>query len=153
MRAWQRGTDQLVKRHQQRVPRPHHPPVDLAAITADEAGIRDLELEIRRQRMREGQIALMQETEMGGIEAAFKRLQPVAFLQTPADAAMRRWQLGPFDGREIRLSFPRSHISPDQPAALDARIGRGFYALLERAGCWLGRKVDAITLDVELPAM
>src|SRR5215207_6141937 len=54
---------------------------------------------------------------------------------------------------EFRLVLGRTHIGPHHAATLETRIRFGFDARLKVVIARLARKVDAVTFDVELPAV
>ena len=66
---------------------------------------------------------------------------------------MRLRDQRPFEIGKFRLVLGGAHIGPDQPAALDARIGLGLHARLQIVVARLARQVDAVAVDVELPAV
>ena len=81
---------------------------------------------------------------MAGIDAAFHRLQPVAFLQALGDEGLLRRHRGEFPFRQRRLLLGRAHIGPQHRAALHQRIGLELDLLAEAAFARLRRHVDAL---------
>src|SRR5690349_12039870 len=88
-----------------------------------------------------------------GIDAAFHRLQIVAFLQTLGDQALRRIHLGPLQRGWRRLHARRAHIRPDDSGLLDARVGFQLDVLAEAAFFRLRGQVNALPGHVVFPPM
>ena len=99
------------------------------------------------------QVVPVQERDVHGIDAAFERLQPVAFLGALGDETVRGADRRPFEIRRRRLVLGRTHIDPDHVAALDARIRREFDLVAEAALGRLRRNLDALAGDVIFPAV
>ena len=95
----------------------------------------------------------MQPRHVARIDAAFHRLQPVAFLQR---LEMKHCSGGTDANsifRQRRLLLRRSHIGPQHPAALHQRIGFQLDLLAEAALDRLRRHFDALPGMVVFPAV
>ena len=80
---------------------------------------------------------------MRGIDLAFQRLQPVAFLHPHGNVRLLGRNQIPFDIRQRRqIGRVRAHIGPDDAVTFPAGIGRDPDLVLEPAPGWLGRHVD-----------
>src|SRR3974390_3658258 len=90
---------------------------------------------------------------MAGVDAAFQRLQPIAFLQTLRDQAAVRLPADEFVIRQRRLLLRRTHIGPQNAAFLDQRIRLQLDALAVAALFRLRRHVDTLAGVVVLPAV
>ena len=95
----------------------------------------------------------VQERDVAGIDAAFHRLQPVAFLQPLRHEAAVGRHHGEFPLRQRRLLLRRAHVGPQHAAALDQRIGLQLDLLAEAALGRLGRHLDALAGVVVFPAV
>src|SRR4249920_315465 len=90
---------------------------------------------------------------MAGINAAFHRLQVIAFLQALGDETLRWLNLGPFQRRRWRLQDRRSQIGPDDSGLFDARVGFQLDVPPEAALFGFRWKIDALPGHVVLPAV
>src|SRR5262245_313004 len=95
----------------------------------------------------------MQPGNVARIDAAFHRLQPVALLEALGDETLLGLHRREFPFRQWRLMFGRSHIGPQDAATLDQRIRAQLDLAGEAALDRLRRNLDALTGDVEFPAM
>jgi len=93
----------------------------------------------------------VQDRGMRGVDAAFQRLQPVAFLPYLGAVPVAFRHLRPFESRRRGHALLRPHIGPDHPAYLGRRICRKVDLVAELLG--LVHLVEAVTLDVKLPAV
>src|SRR5216683_3172467 len=93
----------------------------------------------------------MEDRRVRGVDAAFERLEPVAFLPHFRDVAMALRYLCPLESGGCRHQLARSHIGPDHPAHLGRRISRQLDLVAELLG--LVHLIDAIAVDVVLPAV
>src|SRR5216683_4105839 len=93
----------------------------------------------------------MEDRRVRGVDAAFERLEPVAFLPYFRDVAMALRYLSPLERGGRRHQFARSQIGPDHPAHLGSRISRQVDLVAELLG--LVHLIDAIAVDIELPAV
>ena len=98
-------------------------------------------------------VVAVQERDVARIDAALHRLQVVALLQPLAVVAMRGRQHRPFELRQRRLQLGRPHVGPEDPAALDQRIGLQLDLLAEAALGRLRRHLDALAGVVVFPAV
>ena len=98
-------------------------------------------------------VAGVQERDVAGVDAALHRLQIVALLQPLGVVAMRGRQHRPFELRQRRLQFRRPHVGPQNPAALDQRIGLQLDLAAEAAFGRLRRHLDALAGVVVFPAV
>jgi hypothetical protein len=96
----------------------------------------------------------VQEADMGGIDFAFGRLQPIALVKPARGVNLGRRQRHPLHARQFRHQLLRAHIDPGDAAGLAGRIARDPGLVLQ------GRKVirrddvgnvDALAVDVEFP--
>ncbi len=95
----------------------------------------------------------MQPRDVARIDAAFHRLQPVAFLPALGGEGLLRRHAGelPFRlGRPIGLV---AHVRPQDVADLDQRVAGELHLLAEAALLRLGRDFDALAGDVVFPAV
>src|SRR5262245_53998799 len=95
----------------------------------------------------------MQEIDVHAVNAAFKCLQPVAFLDESGHRSVRRRNLRPVEERWRRLPLRGTHVGPDNTADLVSRVGSYPNSVLEVAGQGLRWHVHAATIDVELPTV
>src|SRR5205807_563750 len=95
----------------------------------------------------------VQERGVDRIEAAFERLQVIAFLDALAHVAARLGHAGPFVRRLRRALRRGTEVRPDHAALLDARIGCEPDLLAEAAFQRLRGNVHALPRDVVLPAV
>ena len=86
-----------------------------------------------------------------GVEAAFERLQPVAFLDDFGDVAMALRSRGPGEFRQRRRTLGRAHIGPDDATQFDGRIGGQVDLVTKRLG--LVHLFYAAAVDGEFPAV
>ena len=94
----------------------------------------------------------MQETDMAGVDVTFQRLKPVAVALQAPDFRVRVHRCFDFrQGRRRGLVF--AHIDPDQAVGFVRLIRFGMDLVLEVHAGGDGRHVDALAVDVELPAM
>ena len=93
----------------------------------------------------------VQDRGVRGVDAAFKRLQPIALLPHLRDVAVGFRHLRPFESRRCRHFLARPHIGPDDAAHLDRRIGGQADLVAERLG--LVHLLGAFAVDVEFPAV
>ncbi len=98
-------------------------------------------------------VAAMQERHMAGIDAAFHRLQPVAFLDALRHEALRVRHQREFPFRQGRPALRRPEMGPQHAATLDQRIGLELDPFGEAALHRLRRHLHALAVDVELPAV
>ncbi len=99
------------------------------------------------------ELAGMQERDVAGVDAALHRLQPVRFLQPLRHEAAVGRHHGEFPFRQRWLLFRRTHVGPQDAAALDQRIGLQLDLLAEAALGRLGRHLDALAGVVVFPAV
>src|SRR5262245_62605795 len=90
---------------------------------------------------------------MARIDAAFHRLQIIAFLQTLGDKPLRWFDLSPLQRGWRWLHARRPHISPHDSGLLDARIGFELDVLSEAAFFRLRGQIDALPGHVVFPAV
>ena len=90
---------------------------------------------------------------MARVDAAFHRLQPVAFLEALRRVGLRGGHRRELVLRKRRLRFRRSHVGPEDAAALDERVRGQLHLLRKRGVLRLVRHVDALAGDVVLPAV
>src|ERR1044071_1193215 len=90
---------------------------------------------------------------MAGIDAAFHRLEEVAFLQALGNETLRRFDIGPFQCRRRRLQRRRTQIRPYDPGLLDTRVGFQLDVLAKARFLRLRWQVDALTGHVVFPAV
>ncbi len=95
----------------------------------------------------------MQEREVGGVDAALQALHPVAVLPFLGDVALRRRHQPHLELRQLGHRLARAHIDPDHVAPFARRIGEQLDRVLVGGFRRRGRQVDAVAVDVELPAM
>ena len=107
----------------------------------------------RAQLVGVGRHHLVQEREVRGVDAAFEALHPVAVLPLLGDVAMARRHEPELDLRQLRHVFLRAHIDPDQVGPFAHRIGEQLDRVLVRGLRRRGRQVDAVAVDIELPAV
>jgi len=88
---------------------------------------------------------------MRGVDAALQRLQPVALLPHLRAVPVAFRHLGPLESRRRRHPLAWSHIGPDHPAGLRRRVGRQADLVAELLR--FVHLIDAVAVDVELPAM
>src|SRR6266571_8524756 len=93
----------------------------------------------------------VQDLGMGGINASFQALEPVALLNHLGHMAMRRRHLGPGELGERWLQLRWSHVGPDNAADFHCGIRRGTNLVLEIQLFWLVHHIDTVTVNVELP--
>ena len=79
----------------------------------------------------------MQDRGVGGVDAAFEGLQPVALLDHLRDMAMRRRHLRPLEVGQRWHVLARPHVGPDDAAQFDGGVGRGADFVGEAASCRL----------------
>ncbi len=94
----------------------------------------------------------MQEAEMGGVDLALERLQPVAIALHHVDDDLVRREIQHLEGRQ-RLRLALAHVHPDQAGPLHDAIGLGFDLVLEILVLGHVRHVEAVAGNVELPAV
>ncbi len=95
----------------------------------------------------------MQERHVARIDAAFHRLEVVAFLQAFRGVALLGGDGGEFPFGERWLLVGGTHVDPDHAAALGERIGLELDLLAETAFGGLRRDVDALAGHVVFPAV
>src|SRR6267143_1915155 len=95
----------------------------------------------------------MQKGRMDGIEAAFHRLQVIAFLQALAHVALLVAHIDPFVCRRCRLVLRWAEVRPEHAAALDKRIALQLHALAKTRVIRLRGDLYALPGDVVLPAV
>src|SRR2546426_2803268 len=88
---------------------------------------------------------------MGGINASFQGLEPVALLNHLGHVAMRLRDLGPGELGERRLQLRWSHVGPENPADFHHGIGRGTHLIFEMQFFWLVYHIDTAAIHIELP--
>src|SRR6185312_305227 len=94
----------------------------------------------------------MEDADMRAVEPALQQLKIVAVEIDTLDVAMARRRLDEREIREARHLVRRPEITPDQAAALAARIGhRAKPRLIRRIG--IVRRIEQAPFDIELPAM
>ncbi len=99
------------------------------------------------------QVATVQERDVARIDAAFQRLQPVAFLAALGGEALAGRHGGKLPFRQRRLQFGRAHVDPDHTAALDQRVGLELDFVAIAALTRLRRDIDALAVNVVFPAV
>src|SRR5262249_9076574 len=99
------------------------------------------------------QLAAMQPRGVARVDAAFKRLQPVALLQPLRDVALRPPHPRELELRQWGLSLRRAQIGPQHVAALHQRIGLQLDLLAEARLLRLRRHVDALPGPIVFPAV
>ena len=109
--------------------------------------------QIGRIGLRRIDAAHVQEREVRGVDVAFQRLQPVAL-------ALHHERLHSSGGSMTASKHGRggacsrlAHVGPDEPVALERRVGLRPDLLGEGLGGRDVRHVEAIALHVELPAV
>src|SRR5687768_5022173 len=95
----------------------------------------------------------MKEIGVYGIDTAFERLKPVAFLPDLGHRPLVGFSLRPGEERRRWLLLRRSHVAEDHSAHLVSRVSWNADLVLEIGFGRLGRHVDATPFAVELPAM
>ena len=90
---------------------------------------------------------------MGAVDAAFHRLEPIAFLQPLGGESLIRVDHDEFPLRRRGLLLRRPHICPQDAAAFDQRVGFQFYFLAKTAFLGLGRHIQAFAFHIVFPAM
>src|SRR5262245_14277864 len=95
----------------------------------------------------------VQDLGMGGINASFQGLEPVALLNDLGHVAMRLGHLRPGEIGQRRLQRRWSHVGPDNAADFYRRIGHGTNLILEMQFFGLVHHIDTAALSVELPAV
>src|SRR5262245_17175697 len=90
---------------------------------------------------------------MGGINASFQGLEPVALLNDLGHVAMGFGHLRPGEIGQRRLQCRWSHVGPDNAADFHRWVGRGTNLILEMQFARLIHHVDTAALNVELPAV
>ena len=95
----------------------------------------------------------VQDLGMGGINASFQALEPVALLNDLGHVAMCLGHLRPGEIGRRRLQLRWSHVGPENAADFHCRVGRGTNLLLEMQFFGLVHHVDTAALNVELPAV
>jgi hypothetical protein len=95
----------------------------------------------------------MQDRGVGGIDATFESLKPVAFLDHFRHMAVRRRHLRPLELRQRRHVLARPHIGPDDPTQFDGGVGCGANFMGETAIRRLVHLLDTGAGHVELPAV
>ena len=90
---------------------------------------------------------------MGGINASFKGLEPVALLNDLGHVAMRLGHLRPGEIGQRRLQLRWSHVDPDNATDFHRWVGRGTDFILEMQFFGFVHHVDTAALNVELPAV
>src|SRR5258708_34258892 len=111
--------------------------------------VRALGATMQRIRM---EFAAVEEGDVARIDAAFHRLQVIAFLPTLADVPVRGGKLRPLEGRRRGLKLRWPHVSPQNPAALDQRVGFQIDLIEEAAFLRVYRHLDARAGVVVFPA-
>jgi hypothetical protein len=94
----------------------------------------------------------VQERGVGGIDAHFERLQPVAIDQALEREGVRGRRDEAIEMRE-RRRLARPHIGEQDPVLLHHRIGLVLDVLAQAAAFRLRRRVETLAGDVEQPAM
>ncbi len=96
---------------------------------------------------------LVQEGEVRRVDRAFEALDPVAVLPLLGDEAGRGGHQPQFELGQFRHQLARAHIDPDHVGPFARRVGqqldRVFVGRLRRRG----RQIDAVAVDIELPAV
>src|SRR5205823_2428632 len=95
----------------------------------------------------------MQEAEMRGVDFAFEALQPIALALREDDVDLTLRQQGRLDLRQRRRFLALAHIDIDQAVALGDPIRLRLDVALEIRVVGDVRRIDAIALRVELPAV
>ena len=95
----------------------------------------------------------MQEREMRGIDAALQALHPVAVLPLLGDVALCRRHESHLELRQLGNSIARPHVDPDHVGPFAHRIGQQLDRVLVGRFWRRCREIDAVAVDVELPAM
>ena len=97
--------------------------------------------------------AVVQQAGVDGIDVAFKRLEPVAGQLIDDDPLCAVRQHVGFDIWKRRRRVARTHVGPDDAAALSGRVGDGLHFRFEIGLGWFVWHVDAVAVDIELPAV
>ena len=95
----------------------------------------------------------VQEAEMRGVDVALERLQPVAFALDEEHVALVLGQQDRLEARQRRRRLALAHVGPDQAVALEHLVALRLDPLGERLVGGNVRHVDAVAVDVELPAV
>src|SRR5687768_9526725 len=90
---------------------------------------------------------------MSGVNAALDCLGVIAVLNVPRDVPMALWHSHPLELRQLRLQLARTHVGEQNSCRLLDRVRRYLDLVLEDAVFILRGHVDAVTFNVELPAM
>ena len=99
------------------------------------------------------QFAAVQERDVARVEPPFHCLQVIALLPAFAEVPVWCGKLRPFECGQRRLGLGRAHIGPQNPAALDERIGFQLDPLAEATFRRLGRHVHALPGVIIFPAV
>ena len=95
----------------------------------------------------------VQDGGMGGIDAAFQRLQPVAFLNVLGDMTVGVRHGRPLEFGRRRRMLRRPQIRPDDAAQLQSRISRSRHFGWKIAVRRLVHHIHALAVHIELPAV
>ncbi len=90
---------------------------------------------------------------MDVVDAALEGLQPVALLPDLGHRALLGCNLRPLEERRVGLLVGRAHVGEHQARDLVGRVGLNAHLVSEIRLGWLGRHVNALPVDVELPAV
>src|SRR6185312_1983616 len=88
----------------------------------------------------------MQNRRVRRVDAAFERLQPVAFLDDLRDMAMARGHTRELEARRWRGFLDRAEIRPDNAARLDRRIVLDAHLIGEAIVAGLVHLLDAVAV-------
>ena len=100
-----------------------------------------------------GRQHLVQEGEVRRVDRAFQALDPVAVLPFLGDEARGGGDEAQFELGQLRHRLARAHVDPDHVGPFARRIGQQLDRVLVRGLRRRGRQVDAVAVDVELPAV
>jgi hypothetical protein len=95
----------------------------------------------------------MQDGRMRGVDLAFQRLQPVAFLDAHRHMQLLGGHQVPLQLRKRRRVNLRPHPGPQHAVALAHGVGLDLHVAAHRRAGRLGGDVQALAVDVELPAV
>ena len=96
---------------------------------------------------------LVQEGKMGGVDRAFEALNPIAVLPLLGNVAAACRHQAQFELRQLGHLLAWAHVDPDHVAPFARRVGEQLDRVLVGGLRRRGRQVDAVAVDVELPAV
>ena len=95
----------------------------------------------------------VQDGGVGGVDAAFQGLEPVAFLDVFGDMAVGRRDGGPLKAGRWRPVFRGAEVGPDDAAEFHSGVGGGGHFGGEIAVGGFVHHIGALAVDVEFPAV